>query len=95
MDVFIETKKNRNKRDIMRIAIPFAGSSCLNKYTLLKGSFFLSLFPLLFCACTVGPTYIAPAPEIPCEWHSEISAGMELRIRLTARSGGNPLMIRF
>lgn len=36
------------------------------------------LFVSLLMGCTVGPTYSPPEMEMPCEWHSPLSEGMEV-----------------
>jgi len=38
----------------------------------------LPLFTMLLSGCTVGPTYTTPELDLPCEWHSETSEGMEV-----------------
>lgn len=41
-----------------------------------SGVGFLSISMMLF-GCNIGPKYTPPNPEIPCEWHTEISEGMQ------------------
>ena len=30
-----------------------------------------------FSSCSVGPKYASPCMEIPCDWNSELSDGMD------------------
>lgn len=36
------------------------------------------LLSFVFTACHVGPTYISPELELPCEWNSPLSDGLEI-----------------
>ena len=37
----------------------------------------ITLLSLLFSSCSVGPKYASPCMEIPCDWNSELSDGMD------------------
>ncbi len=41
-----------------------------------KAPFYLLLVPVLLIGCTVGPTYVPPVVDLPCDWHSPPSEGM-------------------
>lgn len=43
---------------------------------MLKTSPWFMIYSVLFVGCTVGPKYMPPEVDVPCEWHSEVSDGM-------------------